>query len=285
MNSRRSSRFVFMVLGACTALALLVILVNILNWQWWLMVLAGSGLFLAFLFFVIFLSAYVQRSERGNLLVGRPWRSGERLLVLRNTPITPAAPIAPRRRVESVLIASNEETEHILQGGITFPRLRIGRPRLRVPRPRIRVTSGAASALGITELAAWLAGSRRPEKREEWRSHLRGESGSEPLTWRKVPEALKFVEAAIKLRLQDVAEIAWIPVDAILKSRTLSNMVVFVSTLAVAQAVFHRDSFYGLIAQAENILAVGGAVYGAIRTGRWWRGVKPPKPKPRRVRK
>jgi hypothetical protein len=37
----------------------------------------------------------------------------------------------------------------------------------------------------------------------------------------------------------------------------------------------------GVLTSAESIAAIGGALCGLIRIGRWWRDVKPPDPKPR----
>lgn len=88
--------------------------------------------------------------------------------------------------------------------------------------------------------------------------------------------------AAIRYRLQDVADLAWIPVDAILKSRLLSNLVVLVPTAATALVLLHHDGTYGALASAESISAIGAAHYTLIRVGRWWRGIKPLEPKARR---
>ena len=139
------------------------------------------------------------------------------------------------------------------------------------------------SVSGLTDLAALLAGHRRPELRDEWHAHLGGESGHDPITWPNVRQALGFVAAAIKLRLADAADAAWTPADAILKSRKLSNLVVFGPTALAALFILRRLGTLGVLTSAESIVAIGGALYALIRIGRWWRNVKPPEPKARCV--
>jgi len=139
------------------------------------------------------------------------------------------------------------------------------------------------SACGLTALAALLAGRRRLAVRDEWRAHLAGESGHDPVTWRKAGEALGFVSSAIQYRLADAAEAAWAPFDAILKSRKLSNLVVFGPTAMAALVILRHEGTVGVLKSAESISAIGGLLYGLIRAGRWWRNVKPPEPKARRA--
>ena len=136
----------------------------------------------------------------------------------------------------------------------------------------------------LTGVAGLLAGRKRPRCRAEWHAHLAGESGHDPITWRKVREALGFVASALKYRLADTADAAWTPVDAILKSRMLSNLLVFGPTITAALFILHQAGKTGVVTSAGGILAVGGALYTLVRTGRWWRNVKPPEPKARRVK-
>jgi len=137
----------------------------------------------------------------------------------------------------------------------------------------------------LTDLAAVLAGRRCLALRAEWRAHLAGESGHDPVTWRKVREALGFVASAIQVRLADVAEAAWTPVDVILKSRTLSNMLVFGPTASAAVFILRHLGTLGVLTSAESISAIGASFYGLVRVGRWWRDVKPPEPQARRKTK
>ena len=140
------------------------------------------------------------------------------------------------------------------------------------------------SARGLTVLAARLAGGKRPGLREEWRAHLAGESGHDPVTWRKVKEALGFVASALQFRLADAVAAAWAPADAILKSRKLSNLLVFGPTAIATHLILRHEGALGVVTSAESVSAIGGGLYMLVRVGRWWRNVKPPEPKARRVR-
>jgi hypothetical protein len=141
---------------------------------------------------------------------------------------------------------------------------------------------GNAAPSCLTALAVLLAGRRRSVLADEWTAHLAGESGCDPVTWRKVGQASGFVICAVKLRLTDMSEAAWVPADAILRSRKLSNFLVFVPTALAAWYVLQHIGTLGVITSAESISAIGGSLYGLVRLGRWWRNVKPPEPKARR---
>jgi hypothetical protein len=54
-------------------------------------------------------------------------------------------------------------------------------------------------------------------------------------------------------------------------------------TTAAAVIIFLHDGTAGMLGSAESIAAIGGALYGLVRVGRWWRDVKPPEPKARRA--
>jgi hypothetical protein len=141
----------------------------------------------------------------------------------------------------------------------------------------------AFSARGLTDLAVFLAGRKRQALRGEWHAHLGGESGHDPVTWQKVGDACGFVYAAAQCRLGDVAEAAWTPADTILKSRKLSNLLVFGPTVAAAVFILRHHGALGVLTSAESIIAIGGCLYTLVRVGRWWRDVKPPEPKARRT--
>jgi hypothetical protein len=140
------------------------------------------------------------------------------------------------------------------------------------------------SASSLTNLAALIAGRHRPALRAEWRGHLAGEGGHDPVTWPKVRQALGFVAAAIHLRLQDAADQAWRPIDAVLRSRFLSNLFIWGPVIATLVAIVRHDGRFGLVADDQDPVALGAFLYGVIRTGRWWRRIKLPEPKPRRTR-
>ncbi len=89
--------------------------------------------------------------------------------------------------------------------------------------------------------------------------------------------------AAVRYRLQDAASLAWRPADAMLCSRTLSNLFAWGPVIVMLFAIVHHDGRFGLVADIQDPVALGVFLYGVIRTGRWWRGIKPPEPKARRA--
>lgn len=114
----------------------------------------------------------------------------------------------------------------------------------------------------------------------EWQGHLLGS-----LTQRQeISAARSFVLAAVRYRLQDAADQAWRPVDAVLRSRALSNLFVWGPVIVVLAAIYRHDGRFGLVADIQDPVALGVFLYGVIRTGRWWRGVKPPEPEARRAK-
>lgn len=88
----------------------------------------------------------------------------------------------------------------------------------------------------------------------------------------------------MRYRLQDAADLGWQAVDAVLRSRTKSNLFVWIPFLAAVLAVIHHDGQYGLITNAGNLLEWWGGLYAVIRVGRWYRLVKPER-KPGQARK
>ena len=130
----------------------------------------------------------------------------------------------------------------------------------------------------------WLAGRKRLALAVEWRTHLAGDEGRELSPREKFLAASGFVVAATQLRLRDAADLAWRPADAVLGSRTQSNLFVWGPVIVVLVAIVHHDGRFGLVADVQDPACLGAFLYGVIRTGRWWRGVKPPEPKARRAR-
>ena len=54
--------------------------------------------------------------------------------------------------------------------------------------------------------------------------------------------------------------------------------------IATFVAVVPHDGRFGVVADDRDPVALGAFLYGVIKAGRWWRGVKPPERKPRRVK-
>lgn len=165
--------------------------------------------------------------------------------------------------------------------GSTGVRLMPGIP---IWRSRLNSQLAGETARRLVDLAAMLAGRKRPDLRDEWYCHLAGESGHDPLSWRKVRAALGFIIAAAHYRFQDIMDMGWCLVDGLLRSRTLSNIFVWVPAMMASELVFSRKGLFGVLTNAGSLIALGGLLYGAIRIGRWWRGVNPSAPNPRRAK-
>ena len=151
--------------------------------------------------------------------------------------------------------------------------------------PRKSSRRARVSPQKLTGLAAFIAGRQRATVGSEWRAHLSGETGTGLPEGRQLQEAAGFVLAAVRYRLQDAADLAWRPVDTVLGSHELSNLVVLLATLGMSVVFLRSGGFYNLCVNFQSVAAVWVAAYGLIRAGRWGRGVKPPKHKPRRRRR
>lgn len=139
------------------------------------------------------------------------------------------------------------------------------------------------SVRGLTGLAAFLAGREGAALRDEWRAHLAGESGHDPVTWAKIREAAGFVVAGLRDRGQDLADAAWRPVDAVLRSRFLSGLFVVLPTIVDAATVLQYRGPVQVLISFSSIFGAGVALGLAVKTGRKYRDVQPPGRKPRRA--
>jgi hypothetical protein len=70
----------------------------------------------------------------------------------------------------------------------------------------------------------------------------------------------------------------------VLGSRTLSNLFARGPSVVMLFAIVRHDGRSGLVADIQDASELGATLYLVIRTGRWWRGVKPPELKARRGR-
>jgi hypothetical protein len=125
-------------------------------------------------------------------------------------------------------------------------------------------------------VAVILAGQKRSAVGEEWRRHLLGEPDHGLTQREQIRAARGFVWAAARYRLQDATDQAWRPVEAVLASRELSNLVVMVTTLGVAVIFIHGGGLFGVVSNLVNVAVVWSVVYALIRICRSWRDVKPP---------
>ena len=69
-----------------------------------------------------------------------------------------------------------------------------------------------------------------------------------------------------------------------LGSRTLSNLFARGPSVVMLFAIVRHDGRSGLVADIQDASELGAILCVVIRTGRWWRGVKPPELKARRGR-
>jgi hypothetical protein len=140
---------------------------------------------------------------------------------------------------------------------------------------------GSAVAAGLTNLAVLLAGRRRAHVRDAWLSDLdrprdSTDDGVPDISgWRRLLYAAGFVKAAIRYRLDDVAALYWQLADAVLASRSASRLLLGGPCVAAAAMIVNHDGFYGLVANAENLLAIGSASAGLVYGGRKIRKVTP----------
>lgn len=152
----------------------------------------------------------------------------------------------------------------------------------RVGRPRLPHRRGI-SPQKVTRLAACLAGrSRRDQLRVEWRSHLHGETAAGLDRKDQLHAARGFLLASLRYRLADLRDAAWAPLDAVLRSRVLANLLVL--GLPAVAAIFIRryEGNLGVVEDGESFFAIGTGAYLLIQAGRRYRNVKPPEPKARR---
>ena len=66
--------------------------------------------------------------------------------------------------------------------------------------------------------------------------------------------------------------------------RTLSNLFAGSPSVVMLFAIVRHDGRSGFVADIQDASELGAILCLVIRTGRWWRGVKPPELKARRGR-
>ena len=141
-----------------------------------------------------------------------------------------------------------------------------------------RGTQGEKSVRALTGLARVLAGCRYAHLPEAWDGDQYDPDTGEPLpTSRRLRLARGNVLAALRCRLDDAADQAWRPVDALLSSWHGSNLATLVPVTVTVGLVLTRDGFYGLIVNADNLGIVVAAPYAAIKGLRRYRQITTPK--------
>jgi hypothetical protein len=93
----------------------------------------------------------------------------------------------------------------------------------------------------------------------------------------RVRGTAELVVAVVQQRRHAVVRRSWWLIDKFLRSRRASALAVIMPTaLAVAMTIC-RQGVYGLVTNAENLIAIGGLPYLAIRAGRHYRGIGQPR--------
>jgi hypothetical protein len=131
----------------------------------------------------------------------------------------------------------------------------------------------------LTAAAVLLAGPKRSAVRDEWRSHLAGWTGCGLVQDEQIRAARGFLWSAVRYRLSDAVGLVGRGFDAVLRSRSMSNLAIWIPVLLAVLAIVRHEGLYGLITYDLNLIELGGGAYGAIRYGRCRRGVKPTKRK------
>jgi hypothetical protein len=204
-----------------------------------------------------------------------------------DTPDIADAPSTPGKEdatytdtVTEVLVPVGEEqvTVQVTDEDAVQTKVRVRRYNRRSARETV------LSPARMTRIAVSIVGQKRREVGYEWQSHLFGEPGRGLSRRDQVRAARGFVWSAVRFRLQDAADLAWRPVDAMLGSRTLSNLLVWGPVFVVLLAIVRHDGRYGLVADIQDPIALGLFLCAAIKVGRRYRGIELPKHKPRRAR-
>ncbi len=83
----------------------------------------------------------------------------------------------------------------------------------------------------------------------------------------------ELVIAVVQQRRHAVARRSWWLVDKFLRSRHASTLAVILPTCLAVAMTMYRQGVYGLVINAENLIAIGGLPYLAIRAGRRYRRI------------
>ncbi len=102
--------------------------------------------------------------------------------------------------------------------------------------------------------------------------------------WGQLRAALGFVAAAVRFRAEDAADLAWMPIDAVLRSRFVSGIFIVGPVIVMTMAIARHDGRFGLVTQIGSIGVLAAFLGWLIKVGRDWRGVRPPEHRPRRSR-
>jgi hypothetical protein len=214
------------------------------------------------------------------------WEPEVRRIVerLRDRPaVTGAAFLTADLSILALLIASagNPNLQFVAVGAAALFLTLLVRVTRYVERTQRSATDVSPVAARLTNLAARLAGRRRGHLREAWQSDLdrprdsADDGGRYISDGAKVIYAVGLVKAALRYRVDDVTAWWWRLADSVLISRFWSRLLLGGPCVAAVAAIVHREGFYGLVVNAENLLAIGSVSAGLVYGGRKFRRVAP----------
>ncbi len=138
---------------------------------------------------------------------------------------------------------------------------------------------------GLAGIGAFLAGRQRAYMRDAWYADLvrprdpgQGRSVS---SRKKIVYAASLVKAGARCRIADGSELWWRLADGILASRLMSRLILIAPCLTAITMIARHEGMYGLVVNAENLLAIGSASVILVHGGRKLRKIAvkcPPKP-------
>lgn len=152
----------------------------------------------------------------------------------------------------------------------------------RRPPPAVVPGPRGHAALWLFRLAGAIVhpGPASDELNRDWEAVLTESQRSEILH-----NAWGMVVTALCRRVDHAVQTCWSPVDHVLRSRLLSNLLVAAPCMVAAWVLFHSGGVNNLLGHAEAVAVVSGALRELIVLGRWWRNAAPPDRDARRHRR
>lgn len=133
------------------------------------------------------------------------------------------------------------------------------------------------SSRRVANVAAWIAGSRRPHLKDEWSAILVAADAPEAEMPPRARHRLArgFVYAAIRMRLADLGGPLWAPVDWLLRVERRTNALIALVVGGQAVYIVGDGGLAALVTEIwEPCAILGGALYVLVRWLRRVRGIE-----------